>query len=291
MATCSVCGIPLRPSRSEEPTCLSPSCRQLHRLRAPKEFHRRCLFCSRPAEPDRDTCSGENCRKMHAGREETKVRDVRRREEIDRNTREAEQALRETHGPAVPEAVIRARLPANERTIVPLPEERRAAFASNLAFSIDKAMEDPDRPIPVTPETPAAHAGMIRGGCTACRGSCCRFGGDRAFLYPDHFRLLLRERPRMTREEIQAEYLSRLPERAVHDSCVYHTETGCALPRELRANLCNTFLCGGLEDMIAAQPKEGAPIPVLAFCVRNSASEVVRTSLFDPDGNPILGTS
>lgn len=288
MATCPICGIPLRPSKSTETTCLSPSCRHLYRIRTPKLSHRRCLYCSKPAAEGEDTCEGENCRKVRAGHRESKVRDTQRREEIDRNTRDAERALREGHGPAVPETLIRARLPANENSLVPLPEERRAAFADNIAFALDRALEDPDRPIPVTPETPAAHAGMVRGGCTACRGSCCRYGGDRAFLYPDHFRLLLRDRPGLSREQILSEYLSRLPERAYLDSCVYHTETGCALPRELRANLCNTFLCGGLEEMIAAQPAEGAPLPVLAFCVRGSASEVIRTSLFDVDGNPLL---
>lgn len=291
MATCPVCGIPLRPSRSAEPTCLSPSCRQIHRLRAPRLAHRRCLFCSREAAPDQETCAGDNCRKLRADQLETRLRETKRREDVDRNTQAIEHELRETHGAALPETVIRARLPANEQTLVPLPEERRAAFAQNLAFAVGRAMEEPGRPVPVTPETPSAHAGMVRGGCTACRGSCCRYGGDRAFLYPDHFRLLLRERPGLTKEQIQAEYLSRLPATAYHDSCVYHTETGCALPRELRANLCNTFLCGGLEEMIAAQPREGAPIPILAFCVRGSSSEVVRTALFDIDGNPALPTS
>lgn len=284
MAACSVCGIPLRPSRSDEPTCLSPSCRHLHRLRAPRAVPRRCRYCAHPATPGEETCE----RDRKAFQVEAVARESRRREEIERTTREVEHDLRAAHGPAVPEPLLHARLPANERTVVPLSEERRAAFAVHLSAALDRALDDPDRPVPVAPDSPPAQEAMIRAACTACRGSCCTYGGDRAYLYPDHFRRLLQEAPGKTREEILSEYRSRLPDRVYFDSCVYHTEAGCALPRELRSNVCNTFLCGGLSEMLDAQPREGPPVPVLAICLRRSASHVVRTALFDGDGRPLL---
>jgi hypothetical protein len=180
--------------------------------------------------------------------------------------------------------MIRIRLPANEHAIVPLSAERRAVFAANTAFALDRALEEPDRPFPVTPDTPEAHAGIIRAGCAACRGACCTKGGDTAYLYPDHFRRLLPKWKGRTRDGILADYLSRLPGRVYEESCVYHTETGCALPRELRSNLCNTFLCGGLEDMIAAAAKERGPLMIRVDCIREGSSEVVRSATFDATG-------
>jgi hypothetical protein len=176
--------------------------------------------------------------------------------------------------------MILIRLPANENAIVALSAERRASFAASAAFALDRALEEPDRPFPVTPDTPAAFAGMIRAGCAACRGACCTKGGDTAYLYADHFRRLLPQWTGRTRDEILTDYVSRLPERVYEESCVYHTESGCALPRELRSNLCNTFLCGGLEDMIAAASQEPRPVEIRVDCIREGSSDVVRTATF-----------
>jgi len=209
-----------------------------------------------------------------------------RREAIDRLTGEEERKLRAVHGAALPERMAQARLPANEAVPGPLSEERRDTFRVNVSAAIDRAMDDPDRPFPETPESAADGAPLIQAACGACRGSCCKYGADHAYLYPDHFRRLLRDHPGRSREEILSDYLSRLPERAYRDSCVYHTETGCALPRERRSNLCNTFVCGGLEELVKSQSRE--PLPVLAFCIRDHTSTLVRTAVFDAAGRPIL---
>ena len=176
--------------------------------------------------------------------------------------------------------MIEARLPVNERTVVPLSDERRAAFRTHVSAAIDRAMDDPDRPFPETPETPADDGPLIQAGCGACRGSCCSFGEDRAYLFPNHFRRFLREHPGRSREAVLAEYLSRLPEQVYRDSCVFHTEAGCALPRELRSNLCNTFLCGPLAELQQAQARN--PGPVRLLCLRDHSTEVIRTAVFDP---------
>jgi hypothetical protein len=194
---------------------------------------------------------------------------------IERALRDVRDRLRE----ALPGEVRPARLPANERPTAPLPDERRETFAANLRAALERALDDPDRPVPVAPESPSAQAPMIGSACAACRGSCCASGGDRAYLYPDHFRLYLRAHPGRTREEVASDYLSRVPAVTVEGSCVYHTDAGCALPREMRANLCNTFLCGDLSALL-----EG-PAPVLAVCFRNRSADPVRAALLDGRGS------
>jgi hypothetical protein len=145
-------------------------------------------------------------------------------------------------------------------------------------------MDDPDRPVPETPESPVDATPLVRAACAACRGGCCESGADHAYLYPDHFRRLLRKHPGKSKEEFLREYLSRLPAASTQGSCIYHSEAGCTLPRELRSNLCNTFRCGDLEELLAAQPSEGAPLPVLVVCFRNRSAEPVRSALLEGDG-------
>ncbi len=181
--------------------------------------------------------------------------------------------------------VRQVRLPANEAETGPLSDERRDTFRVNVSAAIRRAFDDPDRPFPETPETAADGAPLIQAACGACRGSCCKYGADHAYLYPDHFRRLLRDHPGRSPEEVLSDYLARLPQRVYDDSCVYHTETGCALPRELRSNLCNTFLCGPLEELMKSQSV--APVPVLVTCARDNSSDVLRSALFTPDGRPL----
>jgi hypothetical protein len=278
---CAVCGVPLRPAQSGAATCASPSCRRLQRRRSPEA--RRCSYCSRAALPSEETCADPRCRELRAENLEARRASAERREEIERNLIRHEQELRAQPGTALPERVVLARLPANERTIVPLPEERRAAFATNVAAALRRALDDPDRPVPEAMlEAPATQAPLIGAACAACRGSCCTSGGEHAFLYPDHFRRYLREHPERSPDELLADYLSRVPPAGYHDSCVYHEERGCALPRNLRANLCNSFLCGDLKDLLDASARR--PLPILACCIRGSRSEIVRSGVL---GGPV----
>jgi hypothetical protein len=257
-------------------------------LRSPGQFGRRCRFCAREAVASEDTCSDPRCRKLREGSIDGRKREVERRRAIDLVAAEQELELREAHGSAIPPRLLVARLPANEQTTTPLPAERRETFRVNIAAALDRALQDPDRPVPEHPDSPARFASLVGSACAACRGSCCRHGGEHAFLYPDHFRRYLRNQPDADPQQLLAEYLSRLPSESYHDSCVYHTTTGCALPRALRSNLCNTFLCGGLEDLLEAQQKEPAPLPVLALCLKDHAADLVRTTMLDADGRPLL---
>jgi len=259
---CAVCGVPLRDSRRSEPTCGSLWCVQ--------HLGRR-----EPPTPREQRIEGDRVR-------------TEREAEIGRRTLEHEGDLRARHGTAIPPRLIHARLPANEQATAPLPAERRAAFTTNLEAALDRAFESPDGEGPVSPETPTRLAALVQASCAACRGSCCKSGGDRAYLYPDHLRRYLREHPGKSKEQVLSEYLALLPAESCIDACVYQGPGGCALPRGMRANLCNTFLCGGLSAMLQAQTAEGALIPVLAVCVRDSSTEQVRSSLFDGEGKQLV---
>jgi hypothetical protein len=52
-------------------------------------------------------------------------------------------------------------------------------------------------------------------------------------------------------------YLDLVPSVAYRDSCIFHGKRSCTLDRSLRADVCNSYYCGGL----GAYMKTGAAAP------------------------------
>ena len=97
---------------------------------------------------------------------------------------------------------------------------------------------------------------IIGASCGTCRGECCTAGGTHGFLHADS---IMRVRAQLTDdgevvtpESLEARYASHLPARHYRGSCVFHTTAGCNLPRALRSNLCNRYVCGGLAQLTRA---------------------------------------
>lgn len=158
------------------------------------------------------------------------------REAARRKAAEREQAAR---GLALAQVII---VPVNDRQLTELPASRRQEFSEHL----DELLADVKAPD--HRETPAAApAGapsqVVRDACTLCRGHCCTRGGTHAFLNPED----LSRSAKHTAAALKELYLSYLGGPTYEGSCVYHGRTGCALPYALRSDLCNQFLCGGLE--------------------------------------------
>jgi hypothetical protein len=49
--------------------------------------------------------------------------------------------------------------------------------------------------------------------------------------------------PGASAEEIANYYMDKLPDTHVTGHCLFHSETGCALDRSERSNVCNEYLC------------------------------------------------
>jgi hypothetical protein len=161
-------------------------------------------------------------------------------------------------------------VPANERAVVPLDAPTRAGFLAHLAGLLDDVFlgEPRDNAQPMSAEASDARAqagdiagvpadgalssGMVAGACTVCRGECCTAGGTHAFLRPDSItrvRARLAESMPDDRRVIEALYAHHLPREHYDASCVFHDRSGCALPRDLRSNLCNRYQCGELAEL------------------------------------------
>jgi hypothetical protein len=158
-------------------------------------------------------------------------------------------------------------VPHREQRIAPVTSERRTELARHLHALLDAP-------------NPSADAGAVQslgdvgptGGadaqsepvgapvCGACRGFCGRFGGERfAFLDRTTLDRYASASPGISADELVAAYVSRVPERAYNDSCLYHSRRGCVLPRSMRASLCNEYQCGPLKQAEAMLADAAVP--------------------------------
>jgi hypothetical protein len=149
-----------------------------------------------------------------------------------------------------------ALLPSNTRPLVALPSERIEAHLQYLSRIIVQAREGKD--VEQTAETQASTHGIspllsdlpaLPVACGICGGHCCSTGGDTAWLEAATIRRLGWHAVGVSDERIVNYYLSFLPDSSYQDSCIYHTEKGCNLPRTIRSNVCNQYLCRGLADL------------------------------------------
>jgi hypothetical protein len=93
--------------------------------------------------------------------------------------------------------------------------------------------------------------------CSLCKGRCCRNGDDDAFLDDRTLARVRLAKPVTDERDVLRLYLDCVPV-AYRDSCIFHGNRGCTLDRSLRADICNTYYCGGL----GAYMKTGATVPV-----------------------------
>ena len=199
-----------------------------------------------------------------------------------------ERELRESLGDTIPVNAVRVVLPSNADPLEPWDPSRRAQFTERLVEIVERAVRDRTRlpNEPLEPELPASGREILSAFvCTACRGSCCRSGGDHAYITEETIARTLHAHPDRTPAQIVDSYLKHLPAETYLNSCIYHSATGCGLPRALRSSTCNRHLCGKLQNLRATLPENNPP-PSLA--VMFDHGQWARTALIHEGGIKIL---
>ena len=141
-------------------------------------------------------------------------------------------------------------LPAQDDPVEPLPADRLARFREHLEFCAEFAFRDPvpDQDLSAREEQEPEEQPEAAGACATCQGWCCKTrGGDTALLLPGDFARYRQRNPSATKDEVIEAYLAHLPATSTRDGCVYQAETGCALPREMRQDICNSYYCDPLR--------------------------------------------
>jgi hypothetical protein len=158
----------------------------------------------------------------------------------------------------LPEPVPVALLPANTRGLEPVSPALRERFVATIRARLSNYPPD------VAPAEPRAHHDPVQGsdvaahallgqGCATCGGACCTRGGTHAFLSAAALRGTAREHTQGdTGLPLERLYTAHLPATHYAGSCVFHGERGCTLPRALRSDTCNRYLCGELTALSRA---------------------------------------
>lgn len=284
---CTICGVLLRPfSRPRKATCDRGSCAHEYRKRIwATPGARSCPICGRRIDRGvhRDTCGDAYCAEEFESR---LLRKRREQEQLEARRRAAERIEADLRGAGkLPPGTRTAVLPAHGRPLVPLDPTRRTIFAELISGLMEDAAADPngptgDAPYPEGPSSPVDT--LARSACASCRGLCCKHGEPHAFIAPATLRRYLKHHPEETPAQALEAYLSFIPPVSTAGSCIYHGVQGCALPRAMRSDVCNRFICDDLERLQKPVAEQGAVPPVLA--VGFDGDRLVRISLIEGEG-------
>ncbi len=180
-------------------------------------------------------------------------------------------------------------VPAIDYEQAPQPTERIAAFRRTLEESFVEAerlaMHPLRRPGLLSgyrPRDEDCDSRAVVNACSTCRGWCCRMGHQHAYLSPEFLAWRLKTEPSVTPEEMVDDYIDRIPAESQNESCLYHTTTGCAMPREIRSSTCNDFLCPGIRQHQSAIDEDPHQATVV---VAFDGDAYVRVGDMGSDGN------
>ena len=210
-------------------------------------------------------CSDRKCKWKYFEYISQQARDFReslkrKREDLNQQVRELRNNEADAVGIENPEDFIPVAVPVNMRHIGNLPEKRRRTFCDHLKELIDQAATEPCMSTHLTDDSTmqtkrdAQMQGtelrsILNNACTICRGSCCIYGEDHAYLKVNNILRYMHQHPELQQQQVLGEYLSCLTKKTYKDSCVYHTENGCALPSYMRSESCSLFACDGLIEI------------------------------------------
>ncbi|OZG72268.1 hypothetical protein BTA51_16135 [Hahella sp. CCB-MM4] len=151
-------------------------------------------------------------------------------------------------------------LPSGSRQVSPLREDQLSEYRAHLQKMITGAIvtndaddlflveneekaSRTDAKLDHQPEI-AAKSGKF---CGLCKGGCCTAGGNDALLDVRGIRRFMLSHSELSPVEVMEAYLARVPEQSIEGSCINHTSTGCALPREMRSDICNGYFCDAVK--------------------------------------------
>ena len=278
---CLICQAPLFfPLASQEQLCGRGDCHWHYTLL--RQQNKLCKICARPLtekEVPARVCAAPECQRAACAeimRRDREQREAQREVIRQRATRLFE---RVTTSFAIgdPTSFPLAVVPAYTAEITRLPRKRRSEFRAYLQWLIRQVLEFPDSATTATntdantdanasdsARTPQVLAALGKG-CACCKGSCCQGGAfSHAYLTAERIRRYMAAHPQRSPRQVLADYMGFIGDRTFDQSCVYHQADGCSLPRAMRADICNLFLCGGLLEF---EQKLPATAPLRAFIV------------------------
>ncbi len=148
---------------------------------------------------------------------------------------------------------IEITVPYQDRPLEPPSPERVRRLRRHLIELLRelRAAKRPDRLIQQrAPQPGGDDAEVLRAGCAACRGHCCLRGGEHAWLDERTMARVRRDRPELGARGLIAAYVGQVARLSFAGSCLFHGAAGCTLDAALRAELCFSYYCDGLQTFL-----------------------------------------
>lgn len=240
----------------------------------------RCRVCARPLTLHQ-RYSGGVC-------DDWRCRERVLRDALLAHRQEAACALGVAQADAYPVVVV----PWRTQQLVSQDDGRRREFRDFLLDLLKQIAASESQPLPdgalgaaqaTQPSMPAEGAvdRLLASVCAVCRGFCCFYGGTRhAFLDADALAAFRWRNPGLDDAAVAKAYLDFLPEQHCAGSCLYHTDSGCNLPRAMRARICNAYECSGLKDARHGYAQGG----MRACVVVRHDNRIVGSAFVDAEG-------
>ncbi len=213
----------------------------------------------------RKYCNEQKCKWKYFNRIHQQARNLkeslnRKRENLNQQARDLRDNIAGESGIENPEDFTPVAIPANIRCIRHLSKKRRSSFSDGLKQLIGQVVVERSSSASLTDcstmqtdcdtQTPEMKLrSMLGNACAICGGGCCINGGEHAYIKMDTLLRYMQQHPGLQQQQVLDEYLSFLPKKAYENSCIYHTELGCALPFEMRSESCSAFVCEGLAEI------------------------------------------
>ena len=255
------------------------------------EFYtkQRCSFCATLLTIHQKVrggvCDNQDCKRKKALDDDKRLREEKDKQ-LKQQVDELYQKLRSKTG--IDNALI-AILPANTMGQRPLPKSRKEEMMQHLNSIADELatvdVQTLDRSIENRSseciELSEGERDLLGKACATCRGYCCvTVGKKNAFLDVKILRRYWRENPNLTIHELVNLYASYIAPESVENSCLFHGERGCRLPRDMRAYICNEYLCPSLITLRNDLEKSKTQN---AFGAATQGQQIVRTAYFDTE--------
>lgn len=259
---CRSCARPLRHQAGHQETCGRVACRAIYARNAGRRNENSlwCSVCKVLLQNSRlglELCGDSDCqavwqRQVTAAKADRKHRQRLRLLEL---AGQARDGLAQAHGREDQRRLPIALVPHTDAPLAAPDPSRVAAICNHIVSLVTKAVCQPpmdsDEPRDLSsyhPDSTPTEDVVFRNCCRLCRGDCCEAGGDHAFLSIKTMRRVREAQPELSPNAIVSRYVDHLPPTSLVGSCIFHGALGCSLPREMRADLCNRFLCKGLLE-------------------------------------------
>ncbi len=187
------------------------------------------------------------------------------------------------------EEIALVEVPNCNASLEEVPDMRKEGFEEHLKgllSDLDNVTQETllRSPFDTHKNTNVSH--LLGSMCALCNGKCCNKGrANNAFIQRSTLQRVIDNVDEISEENIVEIYMQHIPKESMGGSCLFHTDKGCCLSGELRANICDEFFCLNISDFIDSYHE--LPAPKSTMVISAHECEVRKVSVFESKGEEL----